>query len=47
MCLYSLGYTINHNEKENENEKKKNHIDTTLIDLGMAANIVNIKRVSS
>ena len=28
-------------------KKKKNHIDTTLIDLGMAANIVNIKRVSS
>ena len=44
--MYSLGYTINHNEKENENEKKY-HIDTTLIDLGMAANIVNIKRVSS
>ena len=27
--------------------KMRNHIDTTLIDLGMAANIVNIKRVSS
>ena len=26
--------------------KKKNHIDTTLIDLGMAANIVNMKSVS-
>ena len=35
---------INHKENEDENEKKKNHIDTTSIDLGlnMDTNIANI-----
>ena len=32
--LYSWDYTINHNENGDENEKK-NHTDTTQIDLGL------------
>ena len=42
MCLYSWGFTINHNENEDEN--KTYHIDATWIDLGldMDTNIVNI-----
>ena len=45
MCLHSWDYMINHKENEDENEKKKkNHIDTTSIDLGlnMDTNIANI-----
>ena len=46
MRLYSWDYTINHNE--NEDEMKKDYIDTTQIDLGldMDTNMVNIRSVS-
>ena len=45
MCLYSLDYTINHNEDGDENEKKN---DKAWINLGldMDINTVNLRSAS-
>ena len=46
MCLYSWDCTINHNENEDENAKKRSHkYDTSRPRSRHGHNIVNIKTV--